>query len=155
MVAADGAHRFLPDPRPGPVVITGLSHNGRIFRHREDISRGGQKGQGMVGAAICQGCHNGVHGHGDLYVTAQGGRNCRMGRYLGLGMPYSEAKAKYMPDDTIEGAQLAEAVGPTVEKMIANGDLDENRLPLFQTMIDIVCHDAPVQIPWDRFFAES
>ena len=94
-------------------------------------------------------------GAGDLYVTAQGGRNCRMGRYLGLGMPFSEAKAKYMPDDTIEGAQLAEAVGPTVEKMIANGDLDENRLPLFQTMIDIVCNDASVQIPWDNFFAEG
>jgi glycerol-3-phosphate dehydrogenase (NAD(P)+) len=94
-------------------------------------------------------------GAGDLYVTAQGGRNCRMGRYLGLGIPFSEAKAKYMPDDTIEGAQLAEAVGPTVEKMIARGELDGRRLPLFQTMIDIVCHDAPVQIPWDRFFVEG
>jgi glycerol-3-phosphate dehydrogenase (NAD(P)+) len=70
-------------------------------------------------------------------------------------MPFSEAKAKYMPEDTIEGAQLAEAVGPTVENMIANGELDENRLPLFQTMIDIVCHDALVQIPWDKFFAEG
>ena len=91
-------------------------------------------------------------GAGDLYVTAQGGRNCRMGRYLGLGMPYSEAKAKYMPDDTIEGAQLAQAIGPTVEAMIARGELDGAQLPLLQTMINIVCHDAPVEIPWDSFF---
>lgn len=92
-------------------------------------------------------------GAGDLYVTAQGGRNCRMGRYLGLGLPYSEAKAKYMAEDTIEGAQLAQAIGPTVEAMIARGDLDGERLPLLQTMINIVCHDAPVEIPWDKFFA--
>jgi glycerol-3-phosphate dehydrogenase (NAD(P)+) len=91
-------------------------------------------------------------GAGDLYVTAQGGRNCRMGRYLGLGMPYSEAKARHMPDDTIEGAQLAQAIGPTLEALIANGALDGRRLPLLQTMINIVCHDAPVEIPWDNFF---
>ena len=67
-------------------------------------------------------------------------------------MPYSEAKAKYMPDDTIEGAQLAQAIGPTVEAMIARGELDGAQLPLLQTMINIVCHDAPVEIPWDSFF---
>ena len=91
-------------------------------------------------------------GAGDLYVTAQGGRNCRMGRYLGLGMTYSEAKETHMADITIEGAQLAEAIGPTVKNMIAGGKLDGRALPLLQTMIDIVCHDAPVEIPWDAFF---
>ena len=30
-------------------------------------------------------------GAGDLYVTTQGGRNSRMGRLLGMGMPYSSA----------------------------------------------------------------
>jgi glycerol-3-phosphate dehydrogenase (NAD(P)+) len=92
-------------------------------------------------------------GAGDLYVTAQGGRNGRMGRYLGLGIPYSEAKSKYMADVTIEGAQLAEAIGPTVKNLIAQGELDGRALPLLQTMIEIVCHDAPVEIPWDTFFA--
>lgn len=93
-------------------------------------------------------------GAGDLYVTAQGGRNCRMGRYLGLGMTYSAAKATHMADITIEGAQLAEAIGPTIKTMIAGGKLDGRALPLLQTMIDIVCHDAPVEIPWDAFFAQ-
>lgn len=91
-------------------------------------------------------------GAGDLYVTAQGGRNCRMGRYLGLGMPYSQAKAQYMADVTIEGAQLAEAVGPTVKNLIAQGKLNGAALPLFQMMINIVCDDAPVEVPWDAFF---
>ena len=92
-------------------------------------------------------------GAGDLYVTSMGGRNSRMGRYLGQGMPYSVAKATHMPDDTIEGAQLAAAIGPTVEKMVAQGTLDAVKLPLMLHMIDIVCHDGAVNIPWDAFFA--
>ncbi|HAA29114.1 MAG TPA: glycerol-3-phosphate dehydrogenase [Cyanobacteria bacterium UBA8553] len=94
-------------------------------------------------------------GSGDLYVTCQGGRNSRMGRLLGLGIPYSQAKAEYMPNDTVEGASLALAIGHTVENLIARGDLDDIALPLLRTMIDIVCHNAPAIIPWERFFAQS
>lgn len=92
-------------------------------------------------------------GAGDQYVTSQGGRNGRMGRWLGLGVPYSQAKAEYMPEDTIEGAELAAAIGPTVEELVSQGELDGHTLPLLRTMIAIVCHDAPAQIPWDDFFA--
>ncbi|NJM70476.1 MAG: glycerol-3-phosphate dehydrogenase [Scytonema sp. RU_4_4] len=94
-------------------------------------------------------------GSGDLYVTCQGGRNSRMGRLLGNGIPYSQAKAEHMPNDTVEGASLALAIGQTVENMIHKGDLDDIALPLLRTMIDIVCHDAPTIIPWNRFFAKS
>jgi len=93
-------------------------------------------------------------GAGDLYVTCQGGRNSRMGRWLGLGLAYSAAKAQHMPDDTIEGAELALAIGATVQTMVAAGRLDGARLPLLRAMIEIVCHDAPVAIPWDAFFAD-
>lgn len=92
-------------------------------------------------------------GAGDLYVTCQGGRNSRMGRWLGLGTSYSQAKAQYMPNDTIEGAELALAIGPTIERLCAAGTLDPHKLPLLQTMIQIICHDAPAAIPWDEFFA--
>lgn len=92
-------------------------------------------------------------GAGDLYVTSMGGRNARMGRYLALGIPFSEARRTYMPDDTIEGAQLSQAIGPTVETMVAEGKLDGDAIPLLRTMINIVCHDAPADIPWDNFFA--
>lgn len=94
-------------------------------------------------------------GAGDLYVTSMGGRNQRMGRYLGLGVPFSQAKAEYMADVTVEGAQLAQAIGPTVEQMVAKGRIDAASVPLMLTMIDIVCHDAPVEFPWDAFFAGS
>ena len=92
-------------------------------------------------------------GAGDLYVTSMGGRNQRMGRYLGLGVPFSQAKAEYMADVTVEGAQLAQAIGPTVEQMVKEGKIDAASVPLMLTMINIVCHDAPVEFPWDAFFA--
>jgi glycerol-3-phosphate dehydrogenase (NAD(P)+) len=92
-------------------------------------------------------------GAGDLYVTSMGGRNQKMGRYLGMGVPFSQAKAEHMADITVEGAQLAQAIGPTVEQMVAEGRLDAASAPLMLKMIDIVCHDAPVEFPWDRFFA--
>lgn len=92
-------------------------------------------------------------GAGDLYVTSMGGRNARMGRFLALGIPYSMAKRTHMPDDTIEGAQLAQAIGPTVERLVAEGKMDGDALPLLRTMIRIVCHDEPVNLPWDAFFA--
>ena len=93
-------------------------------------------------------------GAGDLYVTSMGGRNGRMGRLLGLGMAYSQAKQQHMAEETIEGAELALAIGPTIERMIAGGKLDAARPPLMRAMLRIVCDDAPVEIPWDAFFQE-
>ncbi len=92
-------------------------------------------------------------GAGDLYVTSMGGRNSRMGRWLGQGVPFSAAKAKYMPADTIEGAQMLQAIGPTVDRMLATGELDRAALPLMHAMIRIVNDDAAADLPWDEFFA--
>lgn len=92
-------------------------------------------------------------GAGDLYATCQSGRNGRMGRLLGLGLTYSQAKAEYMPDDTVEGAELALAIGPTIEAMVARGELDGAALPLLRAVIDMVCHQAPPHISWGSFFA--
>lgn len=94
-------------------------------------------------------------GVGDLYVTCQGGRNSRMGRLLGLGMPYAEARATHMPTDSVEGAMLCEQVGPTVRAMTVRGTLDARRIPLMLRMIDIVIDGAAADVPWDAFFAGS
>jgi glycerol-3-phosphate dehydrogenase (NAD(P)+) len=94
-------------------------------------------------------------GAGDLYVTCQGGRNSRMGRLLGLGMSYTEARAKHMPNDSVEGAMLAVAIGPTIEAMVRAGKLDARRIPLLLRMIEIVCHNASTVIPWEAFFGNA
>lgn len=94
---------------------------------------------------------DGLPGVGDLYVTCLAGRNSRMGRLLGLGLSYPEAKAGHMAEDTVEGAELALAVGPTLEAMWADGRLPVAKMPMSQAIIDAVCHAKPMTIDWREF----
>jgi glycerol-3-phosphate dehydrogenase (NAD(P)+) len=55
-----------------------------------------------------------------------------------------------MPDDTVEGAELALAVGPTLTAWCANGHLDPDTVPLSRALIDAICHDHPFAIPWPQ-----
>lgn len=83
----------------------------------------------------------GLAGVGDLHVTCTAGRNSRMGRLLGQGVPYSRAKAEKMPTDTVEGAQLALTLCTTLERMIARRVGDSERLPLTNAILGAVCRD--------------
>ena len=58
----------------------------------------------------------GLAGVGDLYVSAAGGRNSKMGSYLGQGYTFKNAKRKFMPNETVEGEQLAREIAPFVIK---------------------------------------
>ena len=57
-------------------------------------------------------------GVGDLYVSAAGGRNSKMGDYLGKGFTFKSAKKKFMLKDTVEGEQLVREIGPFILKKI-------------------------------------
>ena len=94
----------------------------------------------------------GLAGTGDLYVTCQAGRNSRMGHLLGTGLRYSEAKANYMAEETVEGAELALAIGPTLKNLLGQEKPDQSALPLAAAIIDAVCHDLPMHIPWTKFY---
>lgn len=97
----------------------------------------------------------GLAGAGDLFVTCQGGRNGRMGRLLGHGLTYHEAKATQMPNDTVEGAELALAVGPTLSHWCQIGRLDPHALPLARALLDAICHDRPLALPWQEMHRPS
>ena len=88
----------------------------------------------------------GLAGIGDLYVSADGGRNSKMGEYLGQGMLFKEAKKTKMPNVTVEGADLAWEIGPKVKK-----DFDDKTLPLMVSVINTICEDKPLEIKWDFF----
>ena len=88
----------------------------------------------------------GLSGIGDLYVSAVGGRNSKMGEYLGLGMTFKEAKMKKMPNYTIEGADLALEIGEKVKK-----DFDNKTLPLMITVINTICNEMPLTVEWKNF----
>jgi len=94
----------------------------------------------------------GLPGAGDLYVTCQAGRNHRMGRLLGLGMSYSAAKADHMANDTIEGVELAFAIGPTLDAMMKRGALPKEQLPLTRAIVQAICQDQLFDPPWREVF---
>ena len=88
----------------------------------------------------------GLAGIGDLYVSADGGRNSKMGQYLGQGMTFQEAKKIKMANDTVEGADLALEIGSRVKN-----DFDIEKLPLMVSVIDAICDEKPLTIEWNNF----
>ena len=85
----------------------------------------------------------GLAGIGDLYVSALGGRNSRMGMYLGRGFTYSKAKKKFMPKETIEAAQLAFNIAPYILKKI-----NKKKIPLMVNLLRAICNDKKLKINW-------
>ena len=88
----------------------------------------------------------GLAGLGDLYVSSGGGRNSKMGSYLGEGMTFSQAKKTKMEKITVEGADLIFEIGKQVKK-----DFNEKKLPLMIAMIDAILEDKKLEIKWDNF----
>ena len=85
----------------------------------------------------------GLAGLGDLYVSAIGGRNSLMGKYLGQGYLYKDAKEKFMKNITVEGAQLALEIGPKILN-----DLDAKNFPLMFSMLNTICDNKKLEIDW-------
>ena len=73
-------------------------------------------------------------GVGDLYVSAAGGRNSKMGNYLGQGFTFQRAKKKFMANDTVEGEQLVREIAPFILKKF-----NSKKIPLmFQVIRSIL-----------------
>ena len=85
----------------------------------------------------------GLSGLGDLYVSSAGGRNSKMGEYLGEGYDYLTAKKKFMPNDTIEGAELALEIGPKILK-----EFEKDKFPLMIGLIESICNNKKLEISW-------
>ena len=83
----------------------------------------------------------GLAGIGDLYVSAAGGRNSKMGSYLGRGFTFKTAKKKFMPNDTVEGEQLAREIAPYILKKI-----DKKRIPLMNNLLRTIINNKKLKI---------
>ena len=88
----------------------------------------------------------GLAGIGDLYVSVDGGRNSKMGKYLGEGMSFKEAKKKKMPEVTVEGADLSLEIGLKIKN-----DFNLKTLPLMLAMINTICDAKPLKVEWNNF----
>ena len=83
----------------------------------------------------------GLAGVGDLYVSAAGGRNSKMGSYLGMGYTFKAAKKNFMPNDTVEGEQLAKEIAPFILKKI-----DKKRIPLMNNLLRTIINNKKLKI---------
>ena len=83
----------------------------------------------------------GLAGVGDLYVSAAGGRNSKMGSYLGKGFTFKNAKKKFMPKDTVEGEQLAREIAPFVLKKI-----NKNKVPLMINLLRTILKNKKLKL---------
>ena len=80
-------------------------------------------------------------GVGDLYVSAAGGRNSKMGSYLGKGYKFNIAKKKFMKKDTVEGEQLVREIAPFVLKKI-----NKKKIPLMINFINAILKNKKINI---------
>ena len=85
----------------------------------------------------------GLAGLGDLYVSAMGGRNSKMGEYLGKGYTFTQAKKKFMKNDTVEGADLAIEIAPFIFKKI-----NKRRIPLMISLLEAIVKNKKLKIKY-------
>tara|TARA_B100001769_G_scaffold201459_1_gene161274 strand:+ start:31 stop:993 length:963 start_codon:yes stop_codon:yes gene_type:complete len=83
----------------------------------------------------------GLAGVGDLYVSAAGGRNSKMGSYLGKGYTFKTAKKKFMPNDTVEGEQLAREIAPFIFKKF-----NKKKVPLMFNLLKTIMNNKKLKI---------
>ena len=81
----------------------------------------------------------GLAGIGDLYVSAVGGRNSKMGDFLGKGFTFTAAKKKFMPKDTVEGEQLAREIAPYILKKI-----NKKKIPLMINLLRTILYNKKI-----------
>ena len=83
----------------------------------------------------------GLAGVGDLYVSAAGGRNSKMGSYLGKGFTFKAAKKRFMPNDTVEGEQLAKEIAPFILKKV-----NKKKIPLMVSLLRTIITNKKLKI---------
>jgi len=84
---------------------------------------------------------SGLAGVGDLYVSAAGGRNSKMGSYLGRGYTFKNAKKRFMPNDTVEGEQLAREIAPYILRKIK-----KKKIPLMINLLNAILKNKKIKI---------
>ena len=83
----------------------------------------------------------GLAGTGDLFVSAAGGRNSKMGSYLGKGYTFKTAKRKFMPNDTVEGEQLAREIAPFILKKV-----NKAKVPMMINLLKTIISNKKLKI---------
>jgi glycerol-3-phosphate dehydrogenase (NAD(P)+) len=87
----------------------------------------------------------GPAGTGDLYVSALGGRNSKMGAFLGKGLLYKNIINSKMKGITVEGSELMLDVGPLLLNYVG-----KQKLPLASLLLDSLIKNKKLNIDWKK-----
>ena len=82
-------------------------------------------------------------GMGDLHVTVGGGRNSRLGQYLGEGRLLSEIMTGPMFGVTAEGIDTGRQLSTGFRSACKRGQLKAEYFPLVHAILECIDHDAP------------
>ena len=94
------------------------------------------------------GTAHGLAGLGDLHVTVGGGRNSRLGRFLGEGLAITEAMEGPMRGETVEGVDVGRALMRPLRAAWRRGDLDRGQFPLTDALLGAI-EGGPPAAPAD------
>jgi glycerol-3-phosphate dehydrogenase (NAD(P)+) len=91
-------------------------------------------------------------GAGDLYVTVFGGRTVTLGKLLGKGMPFAEAR-RVLAGVTLESVEITTRAARALPRLEERGLARMVDFPLLLHLDRILNHGEPVAIPWESFLA--
>ncbi len=91
-------------------------------------------------------------GPGDLYTTIFGGRTVMLGRLLGMGIPFPEAREQ-LKGITLESVEITRRMGRALPKLEARGMLQLREVPLLCHVFEILENGVKVDLPLKDFFS--
>lgn len=93
-------------------------------------------------------------GAGDLYVTVFGGRTVRLGKLLGQGVSFKEARRR-MAGETLESVEIISRVARALPRLEVRGLARQADFPLLCYLNALLQDENPTSIPWELFFGEA
>lgn len=82
-------------------------------------------------------------GVGDLHVTVGGGRNSRLGQYLGKDLSLREVMEGPLKGETVEGIDTGRSLAPGLFAAFEQLTLDPATLPLTRRLLDTILENRP------------
>jgi len=145
----------------------GVGYAAGVLEKQGGLDCAGARMYNLEAAAFAQGCLEMEHltrimggtsafaygppGAGDYYVTTQGGRSVELGKLLGKGHTYQEARL-IMAGETLEAAAIVQQMGKAIPAMTANGIISETDFPLMRHLVRLVVDNERLEMPLDTFY---
>ena len=78
----------------------------------------------------------------------------RLGRLLGLGHTYAEAR-EIMAEETLEAAEIVRVLGEALPRLTERGIVEPEDFPYLRALADVVVHGRVADLPLDKFFRNT